>query len=69
MSKKNRSATKEQKNGPVTYGVLKGGGATEDEVLNSGEEGCSFLGLGLEVLRSVEALDVFLEILNIACDH
>lgn len=55
------SATIETRNHSATYGVLQSGGATKDEILNSGEEGSSFLGLGLEVVGGVELLDVLLE--------
>lgn len=49
-----RKATKE------TYVpcVLEGGGPAEDVVLDALEEGLSLLGLLLEVVRSVEVLDV-----------
>lgn len=44
--------------------VLESGGAAEHVVLDTTEEWLSILGLGLELVRAVEVLDVLLEVLR-----
>ena len=51
--------------GRITHDVLQGGGTTEGEVLELGQESVGLFGLLLEVIRVVDLLDMFLEKLQI----